>query len=108
MPEVRPLGEVAEEFAARLADTVSRFLGRECNFTSTATPSGRFTVADEGDGIPLHIRGVPLLVLSVDIRCHWDSRETYLAVGSHSSRCSRAANRANHCFGTSSCVIRAM
>lgn len=80
MSEARPLGEVAEEFAARLADTVSRFLGRECGFTSTATPNGRFTVADEGDGIPLHIRGVPLLVLSVDIRCHWDSRETYLAV----------------------------
>ena len=80
MPEVRPLGEVAQEFAATLADTVSRFLGRECTFTSTVAPNGRVTVADEGDGIPLHIRGVPLLVLSVDIRCHWDSRETYLAV----------------------------
>jgi hypothetical protein len=80
MPEVRPLRDVAEDFAAQLADTVSRFLGRECNFTSTATPNGRFTVADDGGGIPLHIDGAPVLVLSVDIRCHWDSRETYLAV----------------------------
>jgi hypothetical protein len=81
MPEGRPLQDVAQDFAAELADTVSRFLDRECSFTSTAISNGRFVVADkDGDGIPLHINGEQLLVLSVDIRCHWDSRETYLAV----------------------------
>jgi hypothetical protein len=81
MPSGSSLEETARVFAADLADTVSRFLGRECSFTTTATPNGRFAVTDEGDdGIPLYINGEPLLVLSVDIRCHWDSRETYLAV----------------------------
>jgi hypothetical protein len=81
MPEVRPLHDVAQEFAAELADRVSRFLDRECTFTSTAMPNGRVVVTDkDDDGIPLHINSEPLLVLSVDIRCHWDSRSTYLAV----------------------------
>jgi hypothetical protein len=80
MPKGRPLEEVAQDFAAELADTVSRFLGRECSFTSTAARSGRFVVADDGNGIPLEINGDPLLVLSVDIRCFWDRHETYLAV----------------------------
>jgi hypothetical protein len=81
MPEIRPLHDVAQEFAAELADRVSRFLDRECTFTSTAMPNGRVVVTDkDDDGIPLHINSEPLLVLSVDIRCHWDSRSTYLAV----------------------------
>jgi hypothetical protein len=80
MPEGRPLEEVAQDFSAELADTVSRFLGRDCRFTSTATRSGRFVVADDGDGISLQINGSPLLVLSVDIRCYWDRQQTYLAV----------------------------
>src|SRR4249919_2059347 len=78
MLEVRPLQDAAQEFAAELADRVSRYLDRECTFTSTATPNGRVVVTDQDDdGIPLHINGEPLLVLSVDIRCHWDSRSTY-------------------------------
>jgi hypothetical protein len=80
LPDGRPLQDVAEEFATELADTVSRFLGQECRFTCSAIDGGRFNVAEENDGIPLTIDGQPVLVLSVDIYCYWDSRETYLAV----------------------------
>jgi hypothetical protein len=81
MPEDRSLEAVAGKFASELADTVSRFLGRDCNFTSSALPNGRFSVEDEDDaGIPLTIAGTPLLVLSAEILCYWDSREAYLAV----------------------------
>lgn len=86
MPEARSLEDVAREFAEDLADTVSRFLGRECGFTSSALEGGRFSVAESGSGIQLTVDGEPLLTLSVDILCYWDSRETYLAVESSSFR----------------------
>jgi hypothetical protein len=67
--------------AGQRMSTAAGVSGGRCSFTSTAISNGRFVVADKnGDGIPLHINGESVLVLSVDIRCHWDSRETYLAV----------------------------
>lgn len=80
MSEPRPLEDVAREFTAQLADTVSRFLGRDCAFSCSALESGRFNVSDGGTGVVLLIEDTALLTLTIDINCFWDSRETYLAV----------------------------
>src|SRR3954451_7148763 len=80
MPDAEPLSDVAQEFARELADTVSRFLGEECAFTSLAIETGRFIVEELGEGIQLKVNGEPLLTLSVEFRCSWDRRQTYLAV----------------------------
>lgn len=81
MPEGRPLHDVAQEFAAELADRVSRFLDRECTFTSTAVPNGRLVVTDEDDDGSFHCTStVSHFWCSASISANWDSRETYLAV----------------------------
>ncbi len=78
------LRDEAEAFAQRLSDTVSGFVGKPCPFRADVFETGRFSVAEEGEGIQLTVGGVAMLSLEVNYQCEWNSSNTYMAV--HSSR----------------------
>jgi hypothetical protein len=76
----------AEDFAARITDTVRIVAGEE-------TPAFRLRGAvgergavhavirqDPAQGIKLTVDGLPLLLLRVDFRCTWDHAQKFLAV----------------------------
>jgi hypothetical protein len=80
------LRQQAEDFAARLTETVRAVAGSETapfmlRGSTGADGSARITVRQEPSvGLLLNVHGQPLLRLRVDYRCVWDHAERYLAI----------------------------